>query len=984
MELGVYSQPHDGEGGRRTEFLPFIVGEEMKQLRHSIAASYGLDNGSIEDIYPCMPMQVSIFTLGSQNSAGYIVHSVLDINPEASVERFRAAWEDIHRSTAILRTRIVHDEQHGFLQVVLREEITWTEVQDADEYLQSDGSSCMEFGQPLSRYSWVRGKAGKKHQFIWTVHHAVMDGWFSAILTRRVQQLYHGLPSSQLVQFKAFIQHLQQKNFNEAEHYWRRSLKQCDCVDFPGPPRSKAEPKGFVRKMYVSRQVIWQGRRFKRSALVYAAWGLVMSSTTGSKSVVFGTVTSGRRTDMENVKLVAGPTICTVPAYIEVDREQLASKFVDDIGRETSLRERFDFIGLANIAKVSARAQKACQFGTLIIVQGTSGPLSMDNSIGDWTRMPHAAPVTSDSLSLDVFISEEDTKVVANFNTQVIDVGTVDLLIAQLLHVMEQLGESTDGRTLRDISLVTPEDRERLWGWNALAHHLVNIGVGPGAIVPIYFEKSMWVSVSILAVLKTGGAFLILNPAYPEPRLYAIVEQADATIVLTSVSTNSLGSRLVEQAVVVGNRLIPDTCRIIALPDVDPSSLIYTVFTSGSTGLPKGVLVSHTAFASNAHYQADELGFKPLSRVYDFANYIFDDFVYYTVITLVKGGCICVPSDDDRTNNFMGSIIATRATILYITTSVSRLLDPTHLPLLETVIGGGEPVTLFDTERWWGYANLINAYGLAECITNTIINPHPETKEAATSIGKGAGVVTWVVDPADYNSLMPIGNIGELLLEGPLLGLGYLKDPEKTVAAFIRDPMWLVKGTPYQATLLPILSDVEDRLAEHLPNYMIPAVIFTLPRLLLTVTGKTDRKQLRKIVAGFSIQDLADQLDQTYSRGPCGVSATEIEDVYPCTPLQEGLFALTSKQPGDYTLQAVLELSDDVNVNRFCASWEKAVESFAILRTRIVQHTDLGLFQVIVRVPVDWVRADDLERYLEVDRSMPMELGQPLSRYAMI
>lgn len=165
---------------------------------------------------------------------------------------------------------------------------------------------------------------------------------------------------------------------------------------------------------------------------------------------------------MENVKLVAGPTVCTVPAYIEIDRNQQASTFVHNIGDETSMQEKFNFISLANIAKITMNTHRACQFGTLIVVQGTDNPLNVDKSIDEWTRMPHAGPVNSDSLSLDVFIGENGTKAVANYNTRVIEDSTVKILIAQLFYIMEQLAKSTNDQKVRDIKLVTPKDQERI------------------------------------------------------------------------------------------------------------------------------------------------------------------------------------------------------------------------------------------------------------------------------------------------------------------------------------------------------------------------------------------------------------------------------------------------------------------------------------------------------------------------------------------
>jgi amino acid adenylation domain-containing protein len=396
---------------------------------------------------------------------------------------------------------------------------------------------------------------------------------------------------------------------------------------------------------------------------------------------------------------------------------------------------------------------------------------------------------------------------------------------------------------IRDLNIISDDQRDQIWLWNqtvpppvqhcphdwiieqankqpnvqavsawdgdltyseldslstTLAHRLLGLGIGPTSLVPLCFEKSKWVSVAILAVLKTGGAFLMINPTHPEPRLHSIIEQTRATTVLCSKSSMLLSSRLVDCPVVIGADLVENNDTNTLLPQVDPSSPMYIVFTSGSTGVPKGVVVSHTAFATSIIHQSEKLGYKSSSRVYDFVNHIFDVFVHYTVITLVKGGCLCVPSETDRSNSLMTSLIDAKPTHVSLTPSTARLVDPTKVPSIETCIFLGEPCNINDTQKWWGHVKLINAYGPSECTPLSTIKDNAKNMEAVTRIGKGAGAVTWIVDPVDHNKLLPIGMAGELLLEGPLLGLGYLNDPEKTTAAFIQDPAWLLAGSTAQ------------------------------------------------------------------------------------------------------------------------------------------------------------------------------------------
>lgn len=126
---------------------------------------------------------------------------------------------------------------------------------------------------------------------------------------------------------------------------------------------------------------------------------------------------------------------------------------------------------------------------------------------------------------------------------------------------------------------------------------------------------------------------------------------------------------------------------------------------------------------------------------------------------------------------------------------MARLLKPEAIPTVETLILLGEMVTAYNSKVWWGRARLINAYGPTDCTSISTINCTISTPAKVESIGIGKGVVTWIVDPAVHYILLERGQIGELLIEGPIVGLGYLHGPGKTTAAFFEDPQWLVQGT---------------------------------------------------------------------------------------------------------------------------------------------------------------------------------------------
>lgn len=329
-----------------------------------------------------------------------------------------------------------------------------------------------------------------------------------------------------------------------------------------------------------------------------------------------------------------------------------------------------------------------------------------------------------------------------------------------------------------------------------------NLGVRQDDIVPVCFEKSRWTVVAVLAVMKAGATFAMMDPSLPLGRLQNMAVQVNATIIVTSRLQHDLavqilpcGKHFVVEADAFSAAASPTTASEADLQPVAPSTLMYIIFTSGSTGTPKGVTVSHCTYTSSAVPRAQAVGYGETSRVLDFASYAFDVSIDSMLLTLGNGGCLCIPSDEDRLNDINGVIRRMEVNYAGITPSVARILEPDVIASLSGGLGlGGEAASSRDVTMWGRDARIIIGYGPCECTIGCTVNSSAATGRDYISIGPGNGAAIWIVRPDDHNSLVPVGAVGELLVEGPIVGQGYLNDPEKTAAAFIEDPPWLTAG----------------------------------------------------------------------------------------------------------------------------------------------------------------------------------------------
>lgn len=333
----------------------------------------------------------------------------------------------------------------------------------------------------------------------------------------------------------------------------------------------------------------------------------------------------------------------------------------------------------------------------------------------------------------------------------------------------------------------------------SVAFMLRGMGVELGDVVPVCFEKSRWTAVAVLGVMKAGATLALMDPTLPLARLQNMAKQVGATIVVSSRKQSALATTILPDGkhLSIEKATFADVFSSLPpteLPTIPPSTLMYIIFTSGSTGTPKGVTISHETYTSSAIPRAKAVGYTKESRVLDFASYAFDVSIDSMLLTLGNGGCLCIPSDEDRLNDINAVIRKMQINYAGLTPSVARILDADVISSLAGLGLGGEASSSRDVNLWGQETRIIIGYGPCECTIGCTINSSAATGRDYISIGTGNGAAMWIVDPNDHESLMPVGAVGELLVEGPIVGQGYLNDPEKTAGVFINDPYWLLAG----------------------------------------------------------------------------------------------------------------------------------------------------------------------------------------------
>lgn len=806
-------------------------------LKREVAAIACIDVEAIEDIYPCTPTQEGLVALSIREPGAYVAQLVYRLPVDIDVVRFQKACDLVVQAQPALRTRIVHIEDTGFVQVVVAEDAPqWSTVASLDEVEESWRQLPLHNGGRLANYSLVdNGSTGVS--FVWAIHHALYDGWCLPLILDKIKRCYQGVPSSAQLSgpsYSNFIRYLAQVGMDQAHEFWESHLSNISTQHFPRLPSPDYQASAsslLIHKAELSRQ---SGSEITTATRIRAAWALTVSTYSAANDVVFWETLTGRDAPVPGIEEMVGATLATVPMRVVLDSSHTVAEILRYVQTQSAAVRRHQYTGIQHIKRIDADTAIACGAQNLIAINNGSRELT-DSFWDEQTNEMAGTNFYSYPLMLSCHIGDSDLETVVHFDQDIIPESHMRRVMDQFALMLqsvsspelrdEKLGNlamltPNDIQTLRELnSSATPlvnrliheviqaqgltqaQDKLAIYAWDQsltyseldsqstrLACVLVENGVHVNSIVPFCMEKSSLVVISILAILKSGAAFVALDPAHPDARINGILADVEATVVLCSPKYAERLEHLEPKVIQVSqdfvHGILPRQKPTISLSTNNPA---YVIFTSGTTGKPKGTIVGHSAFCTGATAHGSAMGMTKSSRVLQFASYTFDASILEILTTLIHGGIVCVPNGID---DIAGSINDLHVNWALLTPSVAQLISPSLVPGLKTLVLGGEAMSSAHISSWASSVQLINAYGPSETAVVATVNPNVTFASGSSNIGHAVGGICWVVDATNHNRLMPVGAVGELVVEGPTVAEGYLKNPQKTAESFITSPKW--------------------------------------------------------------------------------------------------------------------------------------------------------------------------------------------------
>ncbi|WP_268987745.1 non-ribosomal peptide synthetase [Rhodococcoides fascians] len=725
----------------------------------------------------------------------------------------------------------------------------------ADDFRARERSAPFDLERPpLMRLAAVTTEPDV-HEVILTMHHTLADGWSNPAIAETLLTAYRS-PDARIdvdSTFTRFTRWLTDADRSVSMQIWEHELAAV------GEPTllaggTKAATSAVPERITVAADATATTTLARASGatvntVVQAAWALTLGAVTGQDTVVFGATVSGRSIDISHTETAVGMFVNTIPTVVTLSAHASGLDTIARLQRRNDTVFAHHHVPLPDLHRTTGHPTL---FDTLFVFQNypvDDATYSTDYAglrltgmkVQDSTHYPLTIAVVPESTALRIEFSYYPELLDAASTTRIVEIfmrtltaltenpsaltGSMNVLSNADRVLLEQWSAGPDATLPSDATLVslvrdrvaeTPEatavtdpagntltysrfDAQV----EALAGQLALAGIMRGDRVAVLLPRSVHLVVALHAVIRTGAAYIPMDPEYPSGRIEAIVEDGTPRAIVSDTATlarhGTFGAGL---AVVAVDAPVSPTPLMPRTPPTSPSAedTAYIIFTSGTTGRPKGVSISHAAIVNRLSWMRDDYGIGPSDRILQKTPAVFDVSVWEFFLPFVAGASLVIAADQGHKDpQYLVEVIdAQQVTVAHFVPAMLGAFlaaepDPTRLTSLRHVFFSGEALptdSALAADTLFRAAELHNLYGPTEASVDVTAHPVRTENTAASAVvpigTPVAGTHVRVLDP--WLRPVPPGVTGELYLGGVQLADGYIGRRELTAGRFVADP----------------------------------------------------------------------------------------------------------------------------------------------------------------------------------------------------
>ena len=692
-------------------------------------------------------------------------------------------------------------------------------------------------------------KDSQHYYILQDIHHIISDGASRKVLQADIEKAYVGealqAEEKTLAEVATAEEATAKSAAFEADKKWYAET--FDCGDLYSPllsdllvdsPRTKTEAlqTRIMRVDVHSVDAFCRANAIYKSTFFTAAYAYLLAKYNNEQQALFSTIHNGRA-DKRLAHSVA-MLVRTLPVYAKWDDETTVLDFlragqdqmsgcrqheayafsdaVNDLGLQTAtmfawhgtLFDRLTFAGQPmqaqrlnnNTIEVPIYVKAYICDGQYVVEAEYHTSDYSDTLVAQFLESYEAVVngLLTQSLLRDVEITTtEQVALLDSFNPQGVDYDDSETIVS----IFRKTAKATP-----DAEAVVFKDHRYTYAQvdeisDCIAGYIAGKGLGREDVVSVLIPRSEWMAIASLGILKAGCAYQPLDPSYPKERLNFMMQDAEAKMLLSLTpdpSPNGEGSEWFEGLDVLKEKCIPvfDLHDVASLPKVSTpllnreglggESLFILLYTSGSTGVPKGCQLTHGNLVAFCHWYQRYYGLKPEHKVAAYASYGFDACMMDLYPALTCGATVCIVPEELRLDLVALNDYFEREHIThsFMTTQVGYQFATSfeNHSLKHLSVGGEKLATLMPPQSY----SFHNGYGPTECTIFTTAYP-VNKKMKDIPIGKALdNMRLYVVD--SQGRRLPVGAAGELWISGPQVARGYLNRPEKTAEVFIENP----------------------------------------------------------------------------------------------------------------------------------------------------------------------------------------------------